>query len=58
MAQAARLLNQFTWDKEKLQVLEAVGSRLRDGHNAYKLIEYFTFSDAKDKARRILGLSR
>lgn len=58
VAQAARLLNQFTWDKEKLQVLEAVGPRLRDGHNAYKLIEYFTFSDAKDKARHILGLSR
>ena len=47
----------FTWDNERLPVLEAVAPRIRDGFNTYKLIEYFDFQDAKQKARRILGLT-
>ena len=55
--QVIRLLKLFTWDNERLPVLEAVAPRIRDGFNTYKLIEYFDFQDAKQKARRILGLT-
>jgi len=43
---------------EKLEVLEALAPRLRDGYNAYKLVDLFTFSDNQEQARRILGLTR
>ena len=55
VAQVARLLKLFTWDKEKLQVLEAVALRIRDGYNAYRLIDLFDFDSAQQQARRILG---
>ena len=57
VAQVARLLKLFTWDKEKLQVLEAVALRIRDGYNAYRLIDLFDFDNAQQQARRILGLT-
>lgn len=57
VAQVARLLKLFTWDKEKLQVLEAVALRIRDGYNAYRLIDLFDFDSAQQQARRILGLT-
>ena len=57
VAQVARLLKLFTWDKEKLQVLEAVALRIRDGYNAYRLIDHFDFDSAQQQARRILGLT-
>lgn len=58
VAQTARILGLFTWDSEKLEVLEALAPRLRDGYNAYKLVDLFTFSDNQEKARHILGLTR
>lgn len=58
VAQTARILRLFTWDSEKLEVLEALAPRLRDGYNAYKLVDLFTFSDNQEQARRILGLTR
>ena len=41
-----------------MQVLEAIAPHLRDGYNAYRLIECFDFLDAQEKARRLLGLSQ
>jgi len=56
--QTARILRLFTWDNEKLEVLESLAPRLRDSYNAYKLVDLFTFSSNQEKARRILGLTR
>lgn len=56
--QTERILKQFNWDEERLQVLEAIAPHLRDGYNAYRLIECFDFLDAQEKARRLLGLSQ
>ena len=56
--QTSRLLKLFTWDKERLEVLEAIAPHLRDGYNAYRLIELFDFMHAKEQARRILGFSQ
>ena len=56
--QTERILKQFNWDEERLQVLEAITPHLRDGYNAYRLIECFDFLDAQEKARRLLGLSQ
>ena len=53
--QAARVLKLFTWDDDKLTVLEALAPRLRDGFNAHQLVDLFTFSSAKERARQILG---
>ena len=58
MNQTARILRLFTWDNEKLEVLESLAPRLRDSYNAYKLVDLFTFSSNQEKARRILGLTR
>ena len=56
--QTERILKQFNWDEERLQVLEGIAPHLRDGYNAYRLIECFDFLDAQEKARRLLGLSQ
>lgn len=56
--QTIRLLKLFTWDKEKLKVLSHIAPRLRDPYNAYQIIDSFTFLDAQEQARRMLGLSR
>ena len=56
--QTERILKQFNWDEERLQALEAIAPHLRDGYNAYRLIECFDFLDAQEKARRLLGLSQ
>ena len=56
--QTIRLLQLFTWDDQKLKVLSPIAPRLRDPYNAYQIIDCFTFSDAKEQARRMLGLSR
>ena len=53
--QARRVLQLFTWDDDKLTVLEALAPRLRDGFNAHQLVDLFTFSSAKERARQILG---
>ena len=53
--QAARVLKLFTWDDDKLTVLEALAPRLRDAFNAHQLVDLFTFSSAKERARQILG---
>ena len=57
VAQVGHLLKLFTWDKEKLQVLEILAPRIRDGYNAYRLVDSFDFISAKEQARRILGLA-
>jgi len=57
VAQVGHLLKLFTWDKEKLQVLEILAPRIRDGYNAYRLVDSFDFISAKEQARRILGLT-
>lgn len=53
--QAERLLRLFSWDDEKLQVLQAVAPRLVNAYESYRLVELFTFDSGKRKARRILG---
>ena len=53
--QARRVLQLFTLDDDKLTVLEALAPRLRDGFNAHQLVDLFTFSSAKERARQILG---
>lgn len=53
--QATRVLKLFTWDDDKLEVLEAIAPRLRDGFNAYKLVDLFTFISSKERARKLLG---
>ena len=39
--QARRVLQLFTWDDDKLTVLEALAPRLRDGFNAHQLVDLF-----------------
>ena len=53
--QARRVLQLFSWDDDKLTVLEALAPRLRDAFNAHQLVDLFTFSSAKERARQILG---
>ena len=57
VAQVGHLLKLFTWDKEKLQVLEILAPQIRDGYNAYRLVDSFDFISAQEQARRILGLT-
>lgn len=56
--QTSRLLKLFSWDKERLEVLTAIAPHLRDGYNAYRLIDLFDFMHAKEEARRILGFTQ
>lgn len=53
--QAERLLRLFTWDDDKLRVLEPIAPGLVDPQEAYRLIELFTFDSGKRKARQLLG---
>lgn len=57
-AQVKAILELFTWDSEKLEVLKALAPSLTDGYRIHEIIESFDFSSEKDKARKILGINR
>lgn len=53
--QLGELLDLFEMGADKLKVLELGAPRLVDRQNGYLLIEKFTFTRDKDRARQILG---
>ena len=56
--QVKRILQLFTWDSERLDVLRVLAPVMMDGYKVHEIIETFDFSSGKDEARRILGITR
>ena len=50
-----RVLPLFSFSQDKLRALEIMAPRIVDRQNAFKIYNLFTFSNDKEKARRILG---
>lgn len=53
--QARRLLESFTFGKDRLLALERLAPRIVDPQNHFRLYETFTFESDKTQARRILA---
>jgi hypothetical protein len=45
----------MTFGKDKLAALRALASRIVDRRNNYTILDAFTYSSDKRKAKRILG---
>ena len=56
--QVKRILQLFTWDSERLDVLRVLAPTMTDGYKVHEIIDVFDFSSGKDEARRILGITR
>ena len=56
--QVKRILQLFSWDSERLDVLRILAPTMTDGYKVHEIIETFDFSSGKDEARRILGITR
>ncbi len=56
--QVKRILQLFSWDSERLDVLRVLAPSMMDGYKVHEIIETFDFSSGKDEARRILGITR
>jgi len=56
--QVKRILQLFSWDSERLDVLRILAPSMMDGYKVHEIIETFDFSSGKDEARRILGITR
>ncbi len=53
--QAARLVEQFSFDDEKLEALSALKGRIEDPENKAKLVAVFRFDDEKEQAEQLLA---
>jgi hypothetical protein len=53
--QARRLIESFSFGKDRLQALELLAPRIVDRQNDFRLFEAFTFESDKAQARRILS---
>ena len=56
--QVKRILQLFSWDSERLDVLRVLAPAMTDGYKVHEIIETFDFSSGKDESRRILGITR
>ena len=56
--QVKRILQLFSWDSERLDVLRVLVPTMMDGYKVHEIIDVFDFSSGKDEARRILGITR
>lgn len=56
--QVKQIIKLFSWDKDRLEALKALAPALNDGAYLHEIIECFDFSDAKNKARQILGIAQ
>ena len=56
--QVKRILQLFSWDSERLDVLRILAPTMMDGYKVHEIIDVFDFSSGKDEARRILGITR
>jgi hypothetical protein len=54
MDQLVALLEKFTFDKDRLQVIENIYPRLVKVDNAHVLFNYLTFSSSKDQLEKII----
>jgi len=53
--QARRVIESFSFGKDRLQALELLAPRIVDRQNDFRLFEAFTFESDKAQARRILS---
>ena len=56
--QVKRILQLFSWDSERLDVLRVLAPSMMDGYKVHEIIDVFDFSSGKEEARRILGITR
>ena len=56
--QVKRILQLFSWDSERLDVLKILAPAMTDGYKVHEIIDTFDFESKKDEARRILGITR
>ncbi len=59
--QVKRILQLFSWDSERLEVLRVLVPTMMDGYKVHEIIDIidiFDFSSGKEEARRILGITR
>ena len=56
--QVKRILQLFSWDSERLDVLKILAPAMTDGYKVPEIIDTFDFESKKDEARRILGITR
>lgn len=52
--QTKQLMDVFSFDDDKLKVIELLSNNISDKENSYQLIESLSFSSNKDKARGLL----
>lgn len=55
--QTARLMSLFTWDDEKMKVLNMVAKRIVDKENGKQIVKTLDSLFKQDDARKILGIS-
>lgn len=53
-----RLMQLYTFDKERMEVLNIMAPALYDRRNGERIVKVFTFDDDRQKARDILNQSR
>lgn len=54
-SQITELLDEFSFSKEKLQVLEILRPHISDIENTFQIMDEFTFVKDKEKASKLLG---
>lgn len=54
--QTARLMSLFTWDDEKIQILNMVSKRIVDRENGEQIVKTLDSLFKQDDARKILGI--
>ena len=53
--QVGRLVDQMTYDKDKVKVVEILNGHIVDRQNGFKLYSHFTYSNSKDQVKQLLA---